>query len=106
MGNDRNAANGQEPTLGTALEAIDKLAASTAKGFEGVNQQFGPWPRGFDQLETRVDTLDTKFNTLAGNYAELSENVKKLTDTKVSYTEFNNRLRPIEQNLGIPSPQR
>jgi hypothetical protein len=42
---------------------------------------------------------------LAAHYAELSENVKALADTKVSQIEFNGRLRPIEQKLGIPSPQ-
>ncbi len=96
--------NEKEPTLRDVLAAIDSLAESTAKGFASVDTRFDAVDERFDKLEVRMDKLDTKFDVLSGHYAELSENVKKLTDTKVSHIEVNERFRPIEQKLGIPSP--
>jgi hypothetical protein len=90
--------NEREPTLRDVLAAIDSLAESAAKGFVSVDTRF-------DAVDERFDKLETKVDVLAGHYAELSDNVRKLTDTKVSQIELNGRLRPIEQKLGIPSPQ-
>jgi hypothetical protein len=35
---------------------------------------------------------------------DVHESIDEVEDTKVSHAEFNDRLRPIEQKLGMPSP--
>jgi archaellum component FlaC len=83
---------------------IDDLGRMIENGFSSMEKRFDAVDERFDKLEGRMDKLDTRFDVLAGHYAELSENVKKLTDANVSHIELNERLRPIEQKLGIPSP--
>ena len=74
------------------------LAQGTAKGFDGMTKRF-------DAMDARFEKLEAKVAVMAGDIVIIKEDVKKLNNTKVSYTEFNDRLRPIEQKLGIPSPQ-
>jgi hypothetical protein len=53
--------------------------------------------RSLSGCAVSVSVSQATYQNSFGCYAELSENVKKLTDTKVSHIELNERFRPIEQ---------
>lgn len=59
-------------------------------------------------LAGQVTSMETDIKTIKGdvnNVRKRVDGVEKLAERKVSHAEFNDRLRPIEQKLGIPSPQ-
>ena len=52
--------------------------------------------------------METDIKTIKGDVNDVHDridDVEKLADRKISEAEFNDRLRPIEQKLGISSPK-
>jgi hypothetical protein len=52
--------------------------------------------------------METDIKTIKGDVKDVHtriDGVEMMAAHKVSYTEFNDRLQPIEQKLGIPSPK-
>lgn len=59
-------------------------------------------------IQGQVSSMEIDNKTINGDVKDVHtriDGVEKLADRKVSYAEFNDRLRPIEQKLGIPNPQ-
>jgi uncharacterized coiled-coil DUF342 family protein len=58
-------------------------------------------------LQGQMSSMETDIKTIKGDVNDVHkriDGVEKLAERKVSSAEFNDRLRPIEEKLGIPSP--
>jgi hypothetical protein len=94
---------------------IDALAQSTAKGFEAMQRNFNTVAARVDSviemvgaLQGQVSSMETDIKIIKGDVKDVHtriDGVEKLADAEVSRAEFNDRLRPIKQKLGIPSPK-
>ena len=59
-------------------------------------------------LQGQVSSMEMDITTIKGDVQDVHkrmDTVEKVGTTKVSQAELNDRMRPIEQKLGIPSPQ-
>jgi hypothetical protein len=55
-----------------------------------------------------MSSMETDITTMKGDVHDVHgriDDVERLAERKVSHAEFDDRLRPIEQKLGIPSPK-
>jgi hypothetical protein len=58
-------------------------------------------------LQGQISAMGTDTKTIKGDVTDVHKAhrpLEKVAEAKVSRAEFNDRLRPIEQKLGIPSP--
>jgi predicted nucleic acid-binding Zn-ribbon protein len=103
----QNDPNGSELTLNDVAGMIDTLAQSTAKGFEAMQRNFNTVVEMVGSLQGQVSSMETDITTIKGDVKDVHkriDDVEKLVTSKVSHAEFNDRLRPDETKLGIPSP--
>jgi uncharacterized protein YpuA (DUF1002 family) len=58
-------------------------------------------------LQGQMSSMEIDIKTIKGDVNDVHDridDVERLAERKVSHAEFNDRLRPIEEKLGIPSP--
>src|SRR5437870_3429379 len=102
----QNDTHGKELTFNDLAGMIDALAQSTANGFEGMQRNFNTVVEMVGALSGQVSSMETDIKTIKGDVKDLHkriDGVEELAKAKVSHVEFNDRLRPMEQKLGIPS---
>jgi len=105
-----------EVTLAQVLEAVNngfsameaKMATKEDLKAFATKEDLNKVVEMVGMLQGQVSSMETDIKTIKGDVKDVHKRmdaVEKLATTKVSHTEFNDRLRPIEQKLGIPSPQ-
>jgi hypothetical protein len=114
MANEHQNGYDKELTLNDLAGMIDALAQSSATGFSTMEANMATKDdlnKVIDMvgsLQGQMSSMETDIKTIKGDVRDVHkriEGVEKLADAKVSEAEFNDRLRPIEQKLGIPSPK-
>ena len=59
-------------------EQIDKLAISTAKGFESVDERFNKVDERFESMEKRFDEIDKRFDGIDGKIEGVNKRIDDL----------------------------
>lgn len=82
---------------------IESLAASTAKGFEGVDKRLEDVYTRFDEIDKKFDQIDERFVGLESNLRmEIQRAKLEILDKTVSnarFSELENRVSDIESLL-------
>jgi hypothetical protein len=80
---------------------VDEVVDNMATGLDKVMNMVGA-------LQGQVSSMETDIKTIKADVKDVHkriDDVEKLANTKMSYAEFNDRLQPIEEKLGISSPK-
>ncbi len=66
--------NSKKATISDVIEAIDSLATMTARGFEGVDQQFDQVNKRLDKIEARLDDFELRLERIENRILMNHEN--------------------------------
>ena len=91
----------------TDTDKILRAIAGVHERVDTVVERVDTLTQMVGSLSAQVTSMETDIKTIKGDVNDVHkriDGVEKLANTKMSYTEFNDRLQPVEQKLGIPSP--
>jgi hypothetical protein len=92
-----------EPTLGDLLAALHA-------GFTAIEQKMATKDE-LDELRAEMATkdgaatIDARLQTVEAHVKAIKADVSKIRDTFALRLEYDDRLRAIEEKLGIPGPR-
>ncbi len=88
---------GVNKKIDSAVDLIDKLAASTLKGFESVDKRF-------DGIDGKIEGVKKDVEGVKNQLAGTNKRIDDFAETKVSkttYKELENRVGFVEKKLEI-----
>jgi tetrahydromethanopterin S-methyltransferase subunit G len=98
--------SGVNKRIDTTVDLIDRLAVSTAKGFENVDKRFEGVDKRFESVATKDDfrSLDRKIEGIKDQLEGTNRRIDHLAETRVSkvtYKELEGRVGIVETKLSV-----